>query len=91
MDRQATIESYGPSEKAVGQAGFLDYVAYIFKSRSLVVLESLQRDNAIYILGDNWEAISRMSKSQILNGSLHLARIVHSEGWKKRLQQAMSA
>src|ERR1700674_629421 len=40
-DRQETLKSFCPDEVYVGAGGFNDYLAYVFRDRGLVVLESL--------------------------------------------------
>jgi hypothetical protein len=87
LDRQKSLEELGPDEKWVGEAGFNDYVAYVFKSYGLVVLESLRRDNAIYVFADNWQTVSRLTKAEILRSGFHHSRIVHVDGWKFKLAQ----
>lgn len=89
QDRQDTIRSYGPSRVFVGQAGFSDYLAYEFSDRNQVVLESIRRDNAIYIFGHDWQSVSQLSKADIIKEDLHKHRIVHSRGWKDRLASAL--
>ncbi|MCK1463481.1 hypothetical protein M2175_006958 [Bradyrhizobium elkanii] len=84
--RQETLVSLGPTTIYVGVNGFSDYIAYEFKSHELVVLESIRRDNAIYVFGRDWETASRLSKKQILDASLQKARIVHSVGWKEKVR-----
>ncbi len=89
MDRQLTINNHGPDKIFVGQGGFSDYVAYQLSDRGIVVMESIRRDNAIYIFGEDWAEVSQLTKSEVLNGSRHLARIIHSKGWKDRLAQRL--
>lgn len=89
LDRQATIMEHGPDEQYVGLGGFSDYVAYVFKDRGTVVLESIRRDNAIYIFGDDWERFAQLTKADVIGNQLHRARIVHSTGWKERLVRAL--
>ena len=84
-DRQDAIKSLSPDEIFVGEAGFGDYLAYVFKSRNLVVLESVRKDNAIYAFGLDWKRVSQLSKAEILRDNLQLARIVHTNGWKTNL------
>jgi len=89
LDRQATIMEHQPDEQYVGLGGFSDYIAYVFKDRGMVVLESIRRDNAIYFFGDGWERFARLTKAEVLGGQLHRSRIVHSKGWKERLAAAL--
>ncbi|GAA0860857.1 hypothetical protein GCM10009115_01130 [Sphingopyxis soli] len=85
LDRQKALEDFGPDERWVGEGGFDDYMAYVFRGDGIIVLESLRRDNAIYVFTGDWRPISKLTKGEILRESLHHARIVHSEGWKGRL------
>ena len=63
----------------------------IYVSRAYIryILESVFPNNATYVLQDNWEKISQLSKAEILSQNLHKARIVHSESWKKNFDALM--
>ena len=89
-DRQQTIMNHGPDEQHVGVGGFSDYIAYVFASRGLVVLESVRRGNAIYAFGQDWQVVSQLSKAEIIAGDLHVERIVHTQGWKDRLARLLN-
>ncbi|CAN1724168.1 protein of unknown function [Hyphomicrobium sp. 1Nfss2.1] len=88
-DRQETIKGFGPDEIFVGEAGFDDYLAYVFNARRLVVLESVRKDNAIYVFGLDWKRVSQLSKGEIVRGGLQAARIVHAKGWKAQLARLL--
>ena len=90
-DRKRTIMTHEPTEQHVGIGGFADYIAYVFASRELVILESVRRGNAIYAFGQDWQIVSQLSKAEIIAGDLHIERIVHSEGWKDRLAKLLNA
>ncbi len=85
LDRQKTLSDLNPDETYIGQGGFSDYVAYVFKKRGIVILESIRKDNAIYVFGKNWLAFSRLTKAEVLNNGFHIERIVHMKGWKDKL------
>ncbi|MGM3305370.1 hypothetical protein ACSQ6I_05165 [Anabaena sp. WFMT] len=89
-DRIETINKYVPDFFAVGRAGFSGYIVFGFSSQNLFVLESIQFGNATYILGDNWERLSLLSKAEILNDSLHQERIVHRIGWHSKIRTLLS-
>ena len=89
LDRARTLHSYGPDETYTGTAGYHDYIAYVFKTRGITILDSVRRDNALYVFGQNWERCSRLTKAEVLGGALHHKRIVHSDGWRSRLAQLM--
>jgi len=89
LDRQETMKGHGPDTIYVGLGGFSDYLAYVFKSRSLVVLESVKRDNAIYVFGRDWERFAQLTKAEVLSRQHHKARIIHAKGWKDRLGELL--
>ena len=89
FDRQETILSFDPDEQFVGTGGFSDYIAYTFNDRGLVVLESIRKGNAIYVFGLDWGRFSKLTKSEIINANLHLARLVHTKGWKTKFARLM--
>ena len=88
-DRQEAILAHGPSEMHVGLGGFRDYVAYVFADRGLVVLECIRKGNALHVFGHDWKGVARLTKAEILDQGLHLERIVHSKGWRKRLTRVL--
>lgn len=90
LDRQQAILSHGPDAMFVGVGGFSDYLAYEFRSCGVVILESIRRGNALYVFGSDWRKVSALTKAEILAGSLHLERVIHSEGWKARLREVLA-
>lgn len=90
MDRQETLRALKPNHLYIGEGGYADYIAYVFEPQGLVVLESIRRDNAIYVFGSNWREVSRLSKAEVLSANHHRARIVHTDGWKDRLRQLLA-
>lgn len=89
IDRQKLICSLGPDDVYVGEGGFSEYLAYVFKSKGLVVLESLMTGNALYIFDKNWQQFSQLTKSQIIAQNLHKERIIHRTGWKTHLRHTL--
>lgn len=91
VHRQNTIQNYAPEEIAMGLGGFSNYIAYIFPELGLVLLESLEYGNATYVLNDDWEVVSQMTKAEILSQGLHEERLIHSKGWETRLAEVLQA
>ena len=90
LGRQKTIVSFAPDEIFTGLGGFSDYIAYKFSKLDIVVLESIRKDNAIYVFGKNWQEFSKLSKAEILSEHFHIQRIIHSKGWEGRLFNLLS-
>lgn len=91
VQRQEFIYRLRPDREVIGMAGFKGYIAYVFEGRGLTVLENLRVGNAVYVLGENWEAISQMTKAEIVNNDLAEARIVHGRGWQEAVQRIVAA
>jgi len=90
-DRQDFLTGLDPQEVAQGQGGFNDYLAYVFPQFGRVVLESLRRDNAIYVFKGAWESFSRLTKREILDSGVHDARVLHTKGWQSRLSEVLNS
>jgi hypothetical protein len=80
------ITNYKPNFVAHGITGFTGYWIFGFPNKNIFVLESVYPNNATYVLGNDWENISKLSKSEILRDDLHLERIVHSNTWKTEIR-----
>ena len=90
-ERQDFLTALEPQEIAQGEGGFNDYLAYVLPQYGRVVLESLRRDNAIYVFKGAWEQFSKLTKREILDASLEDKRIIHTKGWQGRLMTALKA
>lgn len=82
-----SIYAKHPDFVAYGRSGFRGYAVFGFTDKNLYILESALPNNATYVLRDNWEAISQLSKAEILSQELHKARIIHSENWQKNFDE----
>jgi len=88
--RFEVVNSYGSEFIAYGQAGFRGYVIFGFPHKDLYVCESIYFGNATYVFDDDWEELSKKTKAEILNENLQKARIIHREGWEKRIHDLLS-
>jgi hypothetical protein len=82
-DRIKTITKLEPDLLGVGLGGFKDYVVFGFTKKNRYVLESPRLGNATYIFDKNWEELSTKTKKEILDGSLHEARVIHDRRWHR--------
>jgi len=86
-NRLEVINEHKPDFAAVGHGGFHGYVILGFPKKDLYVLESLLYGNATYLLGSEWEALSRLSKGEILQNNLEKGRVIHREGWDTNIRR----
>lgn len=85
--RIESIEALDPDFAAVGRAGFDGYWAFGFLRKNIFILESRLLDNATYVFGNDWEALSRLSKADVIGGGLAIARIIHDARWLVSLNE----
>jgi len=76
--RLDVVNSFGSNFAAVGRAGFRGYVVFGFPGKGLTVCESMYRHNATYVFGEDWEHLTRRTKTEVLDAHLHKHRIL----WK---------
>lgn len=88
--RMKTLSRREPDFLATGRAGFSGYFVYGFKDQDVYVLESMELDNATYVFNSEWEAISKLTKSQIINSDLPHQRIIHNKRWGVSVSRAIS-
>ncbi len=85
--RVQQINEANPNFIAFGNAGFTGYWIFGFPNINTYVLESVYPNNATYILANDWERISRLSKSEILRNDLYVARIAHRINWSSEINR----
>ncbi|MEZ8224938.1 hypothetical protein AB6C43_12950 [Vibrio splendidus] len=88
--RMRVISRRQPDFLATGRAGFSGYFVYGFREQGVYVLESMELDNATYVFNSEWEAISQLTKSQIINSDLPHQRIIHNKRWGVSIGRAIS-
>jgi hypothetical protein len=87
--RLETINAFEPEFTAVGAAGFAGYIIMGFPSSKIFVLESLYYGNATYVLGTDWESISKLTKAEILDENLHKDRVIHRVSWFNKIKNIL--
>ncbi|MDD3028146.1 MAG: hypothetical protein PHI41_08890 [Erysipelotrichaceae bacterium] len=88
--RLELIYSFEPNFVAWGNAGFSGYMIFGFPTMDIFVLESTLVNNATYVLGANWEEISKLTKAEIINCSLEKARVIHNKNWYDDMGEFLS-
>lgn len=84
--RLERLNGFGPEYTVIGQNGFAGYVIMAFPERNVYILESILYGNATYVLEKGWREVSRLSKAEILQNSLHKQRIIHRENWFAKIK-----
>ena len=85
-ERSRFLESLNPIEFIVGSGMNKRYFGAKF-NENLIVFENIEYGNAIYILFDNWEEISQMSRIDILQRKeKDFIRLCHRKNWKRILK-----
>lgn len=85
--RANALASLHPTEYIVGSGMNSHYFGAKF-GENIVAFENIDYGNALYILFDNWQEISQMSRIDILKRhERDYIRIIHKEGWQKELKR----
>lgn len=85
--RANVLASLHPTEYIVGSGMNSHYFGARFGD-NIVAFENIDYGNALYILFDNWQEISQMSRIDILKRhERDFIRIIHKDGWKKVLKR----
>lgn len=92
-EREVTTERYNffqtlkPKSLVYGQSGFRRYFGALLEE-DLVVFENIEYGNAIYILFDNWEEMSKLSRLDLLSGKFGVSfeRVIHTGDWKEEVK-----
>jgi hypothetical protein len=89
--RLSAVGEKKPDFVAIGMGGFDGYTVFGFIKQGVCVLECPQVNNATYVLPmESWEAVSQMTKAEILNANAHKSRIVHTRSWFDSLDAALT-
>ena len=87
QQRASVLSRLHPTEYIVGRGMNSHYFGAKFGD-NIVAFENIDYGNAIYILFDNWQEISQMSRIDILKRHEHdFIRIIHKKGWEKALRR----
>lgn len=85
-DRIDFLKRFNPDIAYKGTSYFRNYVAFIYTSKKLAILESDSVDNATYIFDLDWEKCSKFTKGEVLTKNLHKDRIIHQKNWFSKIQ-----
>lgn len=88
-DRFKFLSSMKPRNFVQGTSRFQRYFGAQFAD-DLVVFENVEYGNAIYIMFQNWEELSKISRVDLIStGSHEFKRIPHTKTWKLKLKRLM--
>lgn len=88
-DRIRVLDRLEHDGYIVGSGMFAQYFGAKFGAR-LVALENLEYGNALYLFEENWEALTKLSRTELIkrrDPSVH--RIPHVRGWQSMLRKLL--
>jgi hypothetical protein len=91
-ERYSFFQTLKPKSLVFGSSGFRRYFGALLED-NLVVFENIEYGNAIYILFDNWEELSKRSRLELVSGKYgkDFERVVHNNGWKDVVKNIVNA
>jgi hypothetical protein len=88
-DRVEAFSELKPRAYVQGTNGFNSYIGAQFAD-DLVVFENVRYGNALYILYDDWQSVSRRSRVDLIRGTdADFDRIIHGAAWKQQFQDVI--
>ncbi|MBE3143285.1 MAG: hypothetical protein IMZ61_05090 [Planctomycetes bacterium] len=86
-DRYDFFMTLHPEKLVYGSSGFRRYFGALIQE-NLVLFENIEYGNAVYVMFDNWEELSKRSRLELLSGKFGEAfeRVPHNKGWKKQVK-----
>jgi hypothetical protein len=89
-ERIEVMSRLKPEAYIAGTDGFLRYFGAKF-GEDFVVFENARYGNAIYVMYEAWQDLSKRSRVELLAGSTdNFDRIEHRDGWEDRLKAAVN-
>lgn len=90
-ERYDFLMRFNPKNIIKGTSGFQRYFGALF-TENLVVFENISYGNAIYVMYNDWETLSKKSRVELLdNKSLGYDRIIHNKNWKRILYKLLNS
>ena len=88
-ERVQEFRKLSPQLYIFGTGGFNKYIGAKL-SDNVVVFENIRYGNALYVLYENWETVSKRSRIDLMHGtSAEYERIPHAEGWAEHFRAAV--
>ena len=87
-ERYNVLMSLRPSAIIRGTSGFRRYFGAKF-GEECVVFENVEYGNAIYVMFEDWQRLSQMTRLELradMNDSRGFVRVEHRRGWKGKLR-----
>ncbi len=88
--RHEHLWQLNPDFCVLGTQNFWGYVVYGFTDRNLFVFECNEINNATYAFRGDWEAASKLTKTEVLLGHIQEARIYHSDKWYENTRKLIA-
>jgi hypothetical protein len=81
-----------PKKLVYGLSGIQRYFGGLLE-QDLVVFENIQYGNAIYVMFEDWQDLSKRSRTELLSGRFgkNFERIPHASGWKSQVKGVIKA
>lgn len=91
-ERYAFFQTLKPKNLVFGNSGFRRYFGALIED-NLVVFENIEYGNAVYILFDKWEELSKRSRIELVSGNYgkDFERVVHTGAWKDTVKKIIEA
>ena len=89
-ERMEFLKELGADTIVLGTNKFNRYIGAKFEDKDIILLENFRYGNAIYVFLNNWEELSKLSRTKLLkNNDKDFARITHVGNWKEKVKDVI--
>ncbi len=86
-ERIEYMKSLDPDFIAQGCNGYSGYIVFAFPNKNKYILENIFYGNALYVFEEDWETLSKLTKTEVLLEELYHDRIPHYPNWKEKVKE----
>jgi len=91
-DRLEKIHSLKPDSTYLGFEELEGYILFFFNDKNISILDCPIVGNAIFIIKGDWEKLSRLNKSELIDShSDKVSRIIHRGDWLEKVIKIVSS
>jgi hypothetical protein len=91
-ERYDFLMGLNPQKLVYGMSGIQRYFGALIQG-DLIVFENIEYGNAIYIMFENWQELSKRSRTELMSGRFgkNFERIPHGSGWKDKVKTTIQS
>jgi hypothetical protein len=90
-ERYEFLMGLKPQQLVYGTSGLQRYFGALIRD-DLIVFENVRYGNAIYVMFEDWQELSKRTRAELLSGRYgkNFERVMHGAGWKGKTRRIVA-